>query len=553
MYNLLCFVMYQFGMGGRVTMRQRIEGFLKTAGKKIINGAGEEVLLRGVGLGNWLLPEGYMWKFHSQSADRPRRIEALFAELMGEEKAVTFWEVFRDQYITEADVRKIAEEGYNSIRIPINARVIWEEGTEAAYIEKNLQLIDRFIGWCKRYNLYAFLDLHGAPGGQTGANIDDSPADIPELFTKGENKRRTIALWRMLAVRYKDESAVGGYDLLNEPLPEQKKDLHPQLLPLYKDITRAIREVDPNHMVIIEGAHWATDWSTFTEKFDDNLVLQFHKYWNPTDTESIQRFLDKREELEVPIWMGESGENNLAWFASSFQLMEDHNIGWNFWPWKKMDTLNTPCSIPLPNGWNKVLEYLNGGEKPSRQEAQAIFDEYLVNMLFENCVYHPEVVNAMMRRAPVKIPAVSFGHKGRGISYSADSSLDVPFRTGERVRICVKEAPEEGTDVLSQWGNPGPYSKLHVELQVGDWVSFEVNSTTDMTCLLAVSMKSIAGAGDLVVLLEGEQELGVIKAEGSDWQEVTLDSPVLLSPGRHNVRLQAVDGTIGVHWLEFRG
>ena len=33
-----------------------------------------------------------------------------------------------------------------------------------------------------------FLDMHGAPGGQTGQNIDDSEADIPELFTDERNQ-----------------------------------------------------------------------------------------------------------------------------------------------------------------------------------------------------------------------------------------------------------------------------------------------------------------------------------------------------------------------------
>lgn len=378
-------------------MPNNVYGFLKADGKKIVNGRGEEVLLRGVGLGNYLLPEGYMWKFQSKKADRPRRIESFFRELLGEEKAEKFWEVFRDKYITEADVRKIAGEGYDSIRLPINARVIMDEESDL-FLEKGLKLIDRFVEWCRKYNLYVFLDLHGAPGGQTGANIDDSRNDIPELFTEEENKVKTIKLWRALAERYKDDWIIGGYDLLNEPLPEAQKEYHKDLVPLYKRITEAIREVDRNHIIILEGAHWATDWSMFTEKFDDNLVLQFHKYWSPPTTESIKRYLDKRDELNVPIWMGESGENNLTWFREAFQLYEDHNIGWNFWPWKKMDTVNTPCSINPPSGWDKVQAYLDGGEKPTHEEAYAIFDEYLHNMLFENCTYHPEVVDAMMRR-----------------------------------------------------------------------------------------------------------------------------------------------------------
>src|SRR5262245_30368637 len=64
--------------------------FLSAKGQDIVNGKGEKVLLRGVGLGNWLLPEGYMWKF-ANNADRPRRIEKLVADLTSPEYAERFW------------------------------------------------------------------------------------------------------------------------------------------------------------------------------------------------------------------------------------------------------------------------------------------------------------------------------------------------------------------------------------------------------------------------------------------------------------------------------
>ncbi|MFW6309456.1 MAG: cellulase family glycosylhydrolase, partial [bacterium] len=151
-------------------MNVTVDGFLQTKNQKIINGNGQEIFLTGVGLGNWLLPEGYMWKF-GKGYGRPRTIEKLIQNLLGKKKADDFWSRFYRQYITEADIQQIAREGFNSIRLPINSRFILREGSDQDYISENIQLIDRLIGWCKKHKLYVFLDLHGAPGGQTGSNI----------------------------------------------------------------------------------------------------------------------------------------------------------------------------------------------------------------------------------------------------------------------------------------------------------------------------------------------------------------------------------------------
>ncbi|WMT40611.1 glycoside hydrolase family 5 protein [Paenibacillus sp. D2_2] len=415
-----------------------VHGFLRADGQRLVNGQGEEILLRGVGLGNWLLPEGYMWKFPPDKADRPRRIEKLIRDLIGETEATSFWTEFRQHYISEQDVARMAEEGLNSVRLPINARFLLEDGDQVIFKESSIGLIDQFIDWCKQYKLYVILDLHGAPGGQTGQNIDDSEHDQPELFIDKGYRRQTIQLWKALADRYKDEWIIGGYDLLNEPLPNFFNQYNDMLMPLYKEITEAIREVDAKHLIILEGAHWATDWSVFTEMFDNNILLQFHKYWSSIDTESIAPYLDKRLEFNVPIYMGEGGENTLSWYTGAFGMYEDHHISWNFWTWKKLDTFNSPCSINKPQDWNLILEYLRGGEKPDRDRARAILRKYLDNIRFHNCHYQPQVLNAVQRKLPLRIPAEYFDYQGEGISYNASNLKQPgnnPFRPSDRIPI----------------------------------------------------------------------------------------------------------------------
>lgn len=254
--------------------------FLHTSGQDIVNEMGAKVFLKGVGIGNWLLPEGYMWKFGALG-DRPRKIEKVVADLIGKEKAAHFWKTFRQNYITEADIKRIADLGFNSVRPALNSRLFLTEEENPVYIEEGFQLLDSLVAWCRKYRLYVIIDMHGAPGGQTGANIDDSPNDIPELFISLKYQDQLVDLWVKIAKKYKDEPVVAAYDLLNEPLPVNTgaADKYKHLLePLYKRITAAIRNVDPRHMITLEGFNWSNDWSLFTQPFDDNVFYQFHYY-----------------------------------------------------------------------------------------------------------------------------------------------------------------------------------------------------------------------------------------------------------------------------------
>ncbi|HSN59638.1 MAG TPA: cellulase family glycosylhydrolase, partial [Ferruginibacter sp.] len=172
--------------------------FLHTSGQDIVNESGNKIYLKGVGLGNWLLPEGYMWKFGGMG-DRPRKIEKVVTDLIGKEKAEAFWKTFRLNYITEADIKRIAELGFNSVRPALNSRLFLTEWSNPVYVEEGFQLMDSLVSWCTKYKLYVIIDMHGAPGGQTGANIDDSPNDIPELFIEKKYQDQLVDLWVKIA------------------------------------------------------------------------------------------------------------------------------------------------------------------------------------------------------------------------------------------------------------------------------------------------------------------------------------------------------------------
>lgn len=373
-------------------------GFVHADGTRLVDDQGP-VLLRGVGLGNWLLPEGYMWRFGDALAS-PRQIEARVEALVGPRRAATFWTRFQDEFVTERDVAMIAAQGFDHVRLPMNARGLQAE--DGALLERGFALVDRVIGWAAGHGLRVLLDLHGAPGGQTGTNIDDSPRGMPELFMRADYRDRTIALWQALARRYRDDETVLGYDLLNEPLPnEWQHRYNDELVTLYRDLTDAVRGVDDRHLLMYEGSHWATNWEPLKDRFDANQALQFHRYWCPPDRTSIAPYLAAREALGTPIYMGEGGENTPAWIYAATRLYERHGIGWNLWPWKKLDTRTSPLSMPTPDGWELIADPT---AEVDPAQATEILDAYLTAAAAEECEVQSAVLDALFARAPLTLP-----------------------------------------------------------------------------------------------------------------------------------------------------
>ncbi len=128
------------------------------------------------------------------------------------------------------------------------------------------------------------------------------------------------------------------------------------------DITKAIREVDTHHMIIIEGNGWGNNYHGILPTWDNNMVLSFHKYWNNNDEQSIQHILNFRDQYNVPVWLGETGENSNTWFTDAIRLLETHNIGWSWWPLKKLGN-NNPLQIQSNARYDSLVSYWNGKTK----------------------------------------------------------------------------------------------------------------------------------------------------------------------------------------------
>ena len=367
--------------------------FVTTRGKDLVSADGKPLLLKGINLGNWLLPEGYMFKF--KTTNSPRLIQTAINQLVGEDEGRRFWKTYHQNYLTREDIRFIKQSGFNSVRVPFNYRLFVTDAVPTKLEGEGYGLLDDVVAWCRNEGLYVILDMHAAPGGQTGDNIDDSWG-YPFLFESSESQDLIVNIWRKIAARYRNEPTVIGFDLLNEPIAHyfDATNLNPKLEPLYRKIVAGIREVNSNQLIFLGGAQWDTNFKVFGPPFDAKLVYTFHKYWMEVNQGAIQEYLDFRDKYNVPVWMGESGENTDEWISSFRTLLELNNIGWCFWPYKKLEATSCPVSINSPTEWSTIVGFAEGPRttfeevrknRPAKEKVQKALNDYLERIKFANC------------------------------------------------------------------------------------------------------------------------------------------------------------------------
>jgi endoglucanase len=379
--------------------------FVYTEGKNLMLPDGRPFIMRGTNLGNWLVPEGYMFKL--RDVNSPRLINQTFSELIGPSAVDSFWKMYLNNYITSADIHYLKSIGVNSIRVPFNYRLFTNEKyLGVTNSNHGFELLDRLVSWCKKEQLYILLDMHCAPGGQTGDNIDDGDG-YPFLFESEKDQQLTASIWKRIATRYANEPIILGYDLLNEPIATyfNADDFNYKLEEVYKKITAAIRQVDKNHLIFLGGAQWDSNFAPFGQPFDSKLVYTFHKYWTSPTQEVIQPYIDFRNKYNVPIYCGETGENTNEWIDSFRTTLENAKIGWHFWPYKKMDDTRGFVKFERPVNFDSVIHYSETAKKnfadirKYRPQNIAIIkqalNEYLDNCLFKNCFPNSGYIKAL--------------------------------------------------------------------------------------------------------------------------------------------------------------
>jgi len=510
------------------------QGFLKARDKQIVNGKGENVLLRGIGLGGWMLQEGYMLGL-SNNWQQQNQIRKHIAALIGEDRTQEFYDVWLANHTRKIDIDSLKAWGFNSVRLPMHYNLytlpVEKEPVagQQTWLDKGFAMTDSLLSWCKANKIYLVLDLHAAPGGQgNDLNIADRDPSLPSLWDSEANKQKMIALWRKLATRYANEPWIGGYDIINEPnwgFQDTANDKHGQKetgnLPLRKlmmDITQAIREVDKNHIIIIEGNGWGNNYNGILPAWDKNMVMSFHKYWNLNDQQSISRMMQYRDESNIPIWLGETGENSNTWFTEAIRLFEKNNIGWSWWPLKKLG-FNNPLQIRTNHNYENLLAYWNGKKEnpPKESDVYSGLIELATYTKFETNIIHRDVVDAMIRQPfshttkPFKqnkiaggtvLNAVDYDLGPNGFAYydkdTADYHLARPRSAGNRGRVYRND----GVDIRK---DAALYESYYVsDIEEGEWLQFTINVTQKGNYHLELTTAAANDSGRITILVNNK-------------------------------------------------
>lgn len=514
--------------------------FLKASGTKITNGTDTDFIIRSVGLGGYMLQEPYMLHlpaFHSQTMIREK-----IRQMAGDKATEAFYKDWRKNFIQKSDIDSMAAWGFNALRLPMHYNLftlpVEKEPVQGqqTWLPEGFSLVDSLLSWCKQAKVYLILDLHAAPGGQgNDLPISDRDPALPSLWQSKANQDKTVALWEKLADRYKDEPYIGGYDLLNETnwgfedstdIRGTKEKHNQPLWALLKRITAAVRKYDRQHMIILEGNGFANNYSGLDTLWDDNIVLSFHKYGNFNDKNSIQYFLDLRTRLQAPVWLGESGENSNNWFMHCIRLMEHNQIGWSWWPWKKMG-INNPLEIKVPKNYGQFIRYAAGkGPKPDPVKARQLLSDLLRNIQIQHNIIHRDVTDAMFRSIedpsarpfrpytvsdrPCYILAADYDLGANGYAYLDKDTARYQYTPGVHTEGNKGHSyRNDGVDVKIDSVSGKPYV---FSVQQGEWLSYSltIERSGAYNVQLDFAKDAATGSGSTVSieLFQGDRHLG---------------------------------------------
>jgi endoglucanase len=322
-------------------------------------------------------------------------------------------------------------------------------------------------------------------------------------------------------------------------------------------ITSAIREVDTNHIVYIEGNTYATDFNGLTPPWDNKMVYSFHKYWNSNDAGSIAGYLNIRTTYNVPLWLGESGENSNSWYTDCISLMNQYDIGWSWWTLKKFNTITSPLNVPTTSAYQQLLNYWQGsGSKPSVAFAMSTLLDMAERLRFENCFYLKDVIDAMIRQ-PGDNATLAFANDTiPGTVFAPDYDLG-------KIGYAYNDADYQNVGGSSTtWNQGGEYRNDGVDIEqctdtysngydvgwtaANEWMQYTVDVTESATYNINIRYASNQTGGQFILRMDGNvltpSVVNVPVTGGwQTWQTLTV-SNVTLTAGSHTFKIQMFAG-----------
>jgi hypothetical protein len=548
------------------------QGFVHASGTAILDNNGNNLIFRSIGTGNWMLQEGYMMNTSGATNGTQWHFKQKLIQAIGLERTNEFYEAWLDNNFAKPDVDAMADWGFNAVRVAMHYKVftlpIEEEPVagQDTWLESGLARLVSLLEWCAANKMYLILDMHGCPGAQgDDSNISDYDSSKPSLWQSEENKRKLIALWRKLAERFADSPWIGAYDLINEPkwsLPDNNRDLWN----LQKAITAAIRGVDKNHLIFIEGNNWGNDYNGLPALWDNNMGLSFHKYWNYNTETAIDWIVNMGAQRNCPVWLGETGENSNTWFTDVIALCESKNVGWSMWPVKKTG-LNNVLRSQSNSNYSQMLNAWRGNGSVTAEQAYQGVMQWAEDHQFEKCRIQYDVIDAMITRphtnetrpfkthvwgTEIAATDYDFGPAGEAYFDTADADYHgagesyTAWNSGGNYR-------NDGVDIESCTDQPGNgYAVGWIE--DGEWLSYTLEAPDNRVYAIQIRYASQTGGGKVYVEINGERVSKNIDlpATGSwtTWASAYC-SNIIVPQGTLKVRLVFPKGGFNLNFFKF--
>ncbi len=324
--------------------------FLKADGTVLRDRKGNAVQLRGVNLGGWLEWQDWMCPLDSSKTLRDANpghngydfaVRKLLVQRFGANEAENLITTYEDAWISLPDLDNIRALGLNAVRLTLAYdTLLTDKGTWRADAFKRVDWLVR-NAWNR--GVYTILDYHAFL--PPGADQDGSAAGY---WSNAAQKAETVRIWKRIAEHYAGNPAVAMYDLLNEPNNSAPKGKPapdaPVVCDLYDQLYQAIRSVDPDHTIALEGL-W--DWRSLREPAQcgyRNVVYSFHWYnWGAKTTAARNQATDRDlqsvakmfQAWNVPAFIGEFnlfGDEN-AWKYALDQY-DQRGLNWAMWTYK---------------------------------------------------------------------------------------------------------------------------------------------------------------------------------------------------------------------------
>lgn len=326
--------------------------FLKTAGQDIIDENGKKVFLKGVNFGNWLLWETCSLLTLDCAGYPESLLRQELEKRMPKEKVDLLFNKIVENLIQESDFKKVKDLGFNFVRLNFHYRYVQPD---------QLTKLDEAVGWAKQNGVYVILNMHAAPGAQASAYFADTTGPA-HLWDTPSYQEEYFKLWKILAERYKNEPTVAGYEILNEPVAVNGR----QVTELYQQAIGYIRQIDNRHIIFLDGNNYASDFSIFPQPLAENTVYVFHNYdvslANLEETIAAKKYFDFRNKYQVPLMCNEFGEPVFADYFTS------QNISWAPWSFKGRQNQWLYYALPKDNQWQMLLDNVDNLSAPDNTQ-----------------------------------------------------------------------------------------------------------------------------------------------------------------------------------------